>query len=254
MPNGSPIYDGYYISAGGARAKHIAGPPSAIENLALGDPRNLTVVDAPVIRFQTQTEVVNFPSYPVRQTEQDYGLLRYYEMAGGSHVDAQLNAVGGQALVRDLGLPPSFCPAPAVPYNPIVIGYVQAALLQALDDWIALGTPPPPSRFMDLTTAGGTIALARDGNGNAIGGIRPPDIQVPLGTYLESNTGPGFCGLFGGFDPFDEATVRSLYRNHGAYVSQFVQAVKRSEREGFLLREDAQKQREAAAGSDVGKN
>ena len=91
MPNGSPIYDGYYISAGGARAKHIAGPPSAIENLALGDPRNLTVVDAPVIRFQTQTEVVNFPSYPVRQTEQDYGLLRFYEMAGGSHVDAQLN-------------------------------------------------------------------------------------------------------------------------------------------------------------------
>ena len=253
MPNGSPIYDGYFISAGGSSAKHVAGPPTRPESLAFGDPRNLTRVGAPVIRFQTQTEIVNFPSYPVRQSEDAYPMLRFYEMAGGSHVDAQLNAVGGQALVRDLGLPPSFCPAPAIPYNPIIIGYVQGALLEALDRWIETGAAPPASRFMALTTENGNTVLARDANGNAIGGIRPPDIEVPLGTYVESNTGPGFCGLFGGFAPFDEARLAALYRNHGAYVNRFMRAVKDSERQGFLLREDAQTQRKSAAQSPVGK-
>ena len=253
MPDGAPVYDGYYISAGGSSSKHVTGPDTAPENLTFGDPRNLIRVDAPAIRFQTQTEIVNFPSYPVRQSEDDYPWLRFYEMAGGSHVDAQLNAVGGQALVRDLGLPPSFCPAPAIPYNPIVIGYVQSALLDALDRWIATGAEPPPSRFVELMTDAGSVVLARDENGNAIGGVRPPDIRVPLGTYVESNTGPGFCGLFGGFDPFSDAELASLYRNHGAYVSRFKQAISSSVREGFLLREDAQTQSTGAARSSVGK-
>jgi hypothetical protein len=255
MPDGTPVYDGYYISAGGARAKHVRGPSDVTpENLALGDDRNLTRVDAPVIRFQTQTEIVNFPSFPVRQSEDDFPLLRFYEMAGGSHVDIQLNAVGGQALVRDLGLPPSFCPSPAIPYNPIRIGYVQSAVMEALGVWISEGVAPPASRFMEITTdAGGNMVLVRDDNGNAVGGVRPPDVEVPIGTYVESNTGPGFCGLFGGFAPFDDATLDSFYRNHGAYVSQFTRAVRDSQRDGFLLREDAATQRRNAAQSSIGR-
>jgi hypothetical protein len=252
MPDGTTIYNGYYIATGGATAKHVTGPTdSTPESLPFGDPRNMTWVDAPAIRFQTQTEVVGFGAYQVRQPETD--LFRFYEMAGGSHVDAQLNAVGGQALVRDLGLPPSFCPAPAIPYNPIVIGYVQAALMEALDRWIAFGATPPASRFMELAMENGSTVLARDADGNAVAGIRPPDIQVPLGTYVESNMGPGFCGLFGGFAPFDDAKLKTLYRNHGAYVSRFTQAVEDSEQEGFLLGEDAETQRDSAAQSSVGK-
>jgi hypothetical protein len=254
MPDGSPIYDGYYIAAGGAGAKHVTGPTSSTpENLSVGDPRTLIHVIAPVIRFQTQTEVVGFGAYLVRQSEPDFPLLRFYEMAGGSHVDAQLNAVGGQALVRDLGLPPSFCPAPLIPYNPIVIGYVQAALLESLGRWISSGATPPASRFMQLAVDNGNTVLARDADGNAIGGIRPPDIQVPTGTYVENNSGPGFCFLFGGFDRFDDARLKALYRNHGAYVSRFVRAVKDSEKEGFLLVEDAQTQRNIASQSTIGK-
>jgi len=253
LPNGQPVYDGYYISAGGGSAKHATGPGLAIENLPPGDARNLADVDAPVIRFQNQTEVVNFPSYPVRQSEADYPLLRFYELAGGSHVDAHLNSIGGQALARDLGLPPSFCPAPAIPYNPIRIGYVQSAALEALDNWIATGATPSGSRFMELTTVNGTVALSRDADGNVIGGVRPPQIEVPLGTYLESNTGPGFCGLFGGFAPFDDAEVKARYRNHGGYVSRYTQEVQRSVSEGFLLREDAAAQRTEAAQSETAK-
>ncbi|MFK7887823.1 MAG: alpha/beta hydrolase domain-containing protein [Gammaproteobacteria bacterium] len=254
LPGGGAVYDGYYISAGGASAKHVRGPTDTTpENLVRGDDRNLTRVDAPVIRFQTQTEVVNFPSFPVRQSEEDYPLLRFYEMAGGSHVDAQLNAVGGQALVRDLGLPPSFCPAPEIPYNPIRIGYVQSALFVALERWIGAGATPPASRFMALTTDDdGNTVLARDANGNGIDGIRVPNIEAPVGTYVESNDGPGFCGLFGGFAPFDDATLDALYPSREAYLTPFKRAAINAINDGFLLRPDALTLMNVALESGVG--
>jgi hypothetical protein len=252
MPGGSPVYDGYYIAAGGSRAKDVTGPApvGTRESLPLGDARNLTKVGVPLIRFQTQFEVVNSGAYLVRQSEAVDPLLRFYEGAGLTHVDTYLDLIGGQALVRDLGLPPSFCPSPALPINPIRNGYVQAALLEMLDNWIAKGTTPAASRYLELTA---TNTLARDADGNVIGGIRPPDIQVPLGTTIETNTGPGFCGLFGAFAPFSNARLAQLYPNHGKYVSQYTKAVQENVKDAFLLPEDAKAQRTAAAQSSIGK-
>jgi len=252
LPDGKPIIDGYFISAGGDNAKHVTGPTlSTPENLDDGDPRNLLAPSVPTMRFQTQTEVVLFPSYTVRQSEQDNAWLRFYEMAGGSHVDAAINEVGGQALVRDLGLPPSFCPAPALAYNPVIIGNVQSALMDGLDRWITDGTLPPGSRFMQLDESG-PVRIVLDDDGNAVGGIRPPRVEVPLGRYVETNTGPGFCFLFGGFEPFSDEVLGERYRNHGQYVSQMTRAVKRSQKEGFLLKEEAAALRREAAASDIG--
>ena len=89
-------------------------------------------------------------------------------------MDAHINTVGGLALARDLGLPPSFCPEPEYAYNPIRIGYVQSALLKALERWIETGAPPPASRFLELQAAGNRAELSRDVDGNALGGLRPP--------------------------------------------------------------------------------
>lgn len=252
-PDGNPVIDAYYISAGGDNAKHVTGPTATTpESLPNGDARNFLLTPVHTMRFQTQTEVVGFPSYTVRQSEPGSPWLRFYEMAGGSHVDARLNELGGQALVRDLGLPPSFCPSPAVPYNPINIGFVQAALLDRLDNWVANGKEPPASRFMELDMSG-PVSIKLDADGNAIGGVRPPEVEVPLGTYLPNNTGPGFCFLYGGFAPFSEMELDQRYRNHGSYVSKMVRAIKRSGKEGFLLKEDAAALRRMASQSDVGK-
>jgi hypothetical protein len=250
MPNGELIIDGYYIATGGSRAKHATGPGTMPESLPGGDARNMLLSDAPTFRFQTQTEVLGFGAFLVRQDEDDNPAMRFYEMAGGSHVDAELDVVGGQALVRDLDLPPSFCAEPELPINPIIIGFVQSALLERLSQWISYGTEPPASRFMNLLEP---PEIALDAHGNAIGGVRPPQIEVPLGTYLPSNEGPGFCGLFGAFDPFTDEALNSLYPNHGSYVNQLAREIKRSEKEGFLLREDAATQRRKAAASNVGK-
>jgi hypothetical protein len=239
LANGQPVFDGYFIAAGGASAKDVTGASAATENLPRGDARNLVVVDAPVIKFQSQTEVVNFPSYVTRQTEATYPWVRTYELVGGSHVDLWRDVEGGKALTRDLGLPPSFCPSPAVPINPLNTGMFESAALDNLAQWIATGRAPPPSRLMQLTMASGTTVLARDADGNVLGGLRPPQVDVPTGTYLESNSGPGFCSLYGGFAPFSSARLHELYRNRGAYVSRFTHALNDDVKDRYLLREDA---------------
>lgn len=238
--NGQPVYDGYLIEAGGASAKHVTGPPAAIENLPRGDLRNLVQVEAPAIKVQTQTEVVLFPSYPTRQTEADYPWVRTYEVAGGSHVDSWRDVQGGQALVRDLGLPPSFCAEPDNPKNPLRTAFYESAALDNLIRWIRFGKQPPPSRLMELTTSGtGEVALVRDEDGNVVGGIRPPELQAPVGVYLESNTGPGFCFLYGGFSPLTPQRLEELYPNRGAYVRRFVRGVREAVRQRYLLPADA---------------
>jgi hypothetical protein len=60
--------------------------------------------------------------------------------------------------------------------------------------------------------------------------------------------------LYGGFKPFDDAKLETLYKDHDAYVSRFSQAVESSLQERFLLPEDAETQRQLAAQSSIGKN
>jgi len=255
MPDGSPIYDGYYIAAGGPRAKQVNRIPPAEESLSAGDARNLVVVDVPVIRFQTQTEIIGFApgSFTVRQTEPTYPLVRFYEMAGGSHADLGTNEVSGPALFRDLGFPDfaAFC---NLELNPIRISFVQSALLEALDSWVRGDQLPPPSELVTLTTdAGGDTIIALDADGNALGGVRPATLEVPLGNYLAFNTGGGFCFLFGGFVAFDDAELGSRYRNHGQYVKRLTSEATRAVQQRFLLQPDAQTLRNQAAQSSIGK-
>jgi hypothetical protein len=112
--------------------------------------------------------------------------------------------------------------------------------MENLVRWIRNGAEPPPSRFMTLSTSStGAVSLARDADGNVIGGVRPPELRTPIGTYLESNTGPGFCGLYGGFAAFSAARLEELYSNRGQYVSRFVRGVNDAVRERYLLQADA---------------
>lgn len=238
MPDGRSVYDGYYLGAGGPGAKDITAATPQTESLGEGDPRNLIRVEAPVVRLQTQTEVIGFGSYRVRQADKDFPMVRTYEVAGGSHVDAHLDEVGGIALARDLGLPPSFCPKPDAAYNPVRTGFYQAAALEILDRW-SRGTAPPASRLYSLTEDGAKTVMAKDAVGNVVGGVRPPELEAPRGIYLESNSGPGFCRLYGGFVPFGPEKLREMYPTSGAFAAAFDTAITRAVKDRFLLPEDA---------------
>ena len=52
--------------------------------------------------------------------------------------------------------------------------------------------------------------------------------------------------------PFDEATLSTLYPNHGTYVSQVVESVNELKSQGLMLQQDAVTVKTAAADSDIG--
>lgn len=233
---GQAPFDGYFLAAGGAAAKHVNPPVAEQESLPLGDPRNRVQVAVPVVRFQTQTEIA--ASHAVRQTEATHPLMRTYELAGGAHVDQITNAVGGVALERDLGLP-NFAASCELALNPVPIGVTQSALLAALEAWIATDQPPPPSRLLEMVERDGAPAIALDADGNALGGVRPPLLELARGQYLASNTGAGFCFLIGGFVPFDHAQLVERYDSPAAYGRRLDRLVEQAVQDGFLLRADA---------------
>ena len=244
MPDGAPLVDGYFLSAGGS-AKNVNRPTREAEGLPPGDRRNLIDVDVPVVRFQTETEVPR--SHRLRQRPPDYPLVRIYEMAGGAHVDQATVDLGGKALARDLGLP-DFAAGCDRPVNPVPIGYVQSALLKILDDWVRGIEQPPPSRVIDLVDgADGTREIARDAAGNAVGGVRLPSLEAPLGSYLPNNTGAGFCFLIGSFVPFDDSELARRYPQRQDYMQRIFDAADRAVADRFLLDADAERVRAEAA-------
>ena len=69
--------------------------------------------------------------------------------------------------------------------------------------------------------------------GNAKGGVRSYQVDVPIADY---NTGLNLCTWQ---VPFSPETLESLYRNQGQYISQVNRSVHDLARDGWILDEDA---------------
>ncbi|MEC9376215.1 MAG: alpha/beta hydrolase domain-containing protein [Pseudomonadota bacterium] len=245
---GSPVFDGYFIAAHGFSAKKINPPNPENDFLRGTDQRTLVDVPVPVIRFQTETEMLNFFNGQTgRQLET--GLpnspkIRTYEMAGGVHVDKKLETTGLAIRERDFGLgspqsTPKMCPDPVVP---ISTSYVQSALLRALEVWIRDDIEPTlPSSLIQLGTDENMNAVVIfDDNGNAVGGLRSPQIEVPLGQYITNPfTIYNECFLLGAFIPFDDNKIRELYPTNIDYRLAVNREISRAVADGIILRDEA---------------
>jgi len=242
---GSAVYDGYFLGAGGFSAKQINPPPApGRDYLGFSDKRRLVDVPVPVIRFQTETEMLAFfaanTGRQVETGEPNGPKIRTYEMAGGVHVDLQLETTGLLIRERDLGSSPepAVC---ALPVIPISVSYIQSALLRATEAWVRDGTEPPPSSLIELgTNESNQQVVVFDENGNATGGLRSPQIEVPLGQYIANPlTLLNACYLNGGFATFDDARFRELYPTDQGYVRAVDREISRAVADGFVLAEDA---------------
>jgi len=174
--------------------------------------------------------------------------VRVYDIAGASHVVLRK---------ANCQLPPA-----RLDWSP-----VSRATLLRLDDWVAKGTEPPKSRLMPLEEAKGDPSVLRapahltkaiieipkrDDDGNAVGGVRLPDMQAPLGVNARQNPPLSFlCMLAGAYVAFplsqadaDAAhdthrPVLARYKTRNDYVDRIRTAARDLERDGFLLPDDA---------------
>ena len=191
------------------------------------------------------------------------GNVRVYEIAGASHVVVSS---------ANCELPPA-----KLDWSP-----VSRATLLHLDDWVANGAEPPKSRLMPLEPAGRDPMVLRapahlskaiieipkrDADGNAIGGVRLPDMVAPLGVNARQNPPLSFlCALAASYVAFprtqEDADLRhdghrpvlDRYKSRNAYVNQVRTAARDLERDGFLLPDDAAIIIQSAAESPLWRN
>jgi hypothetical protein len=227
--------------------------------------------------------------------------VRAYLVAGTTH--------GGGAGVHSATLTRS--PICQNLNNPLVYYPIRTALTVALYEWVADGIEPPPSRFPTASGGGlvpsaesgfpripgvtysGSYNVLRlhdhrtlppqqgdsytvlvgsvDKDGNAIGGIRPPTLSVPIGTHTGWNLRrEGFaegalCAGSGSFIPFgaDRAegvatgdprlSLEERYPSHYAYVSAVARAADELTRDRLLLKRDADEIVRSAENSTIGR-
>ncbi|MGA3401836.1 MAG: alpha/beta hydrolase domain-containing protein [Acetobacteraceae bacterium] len=175
--------------------------------------------------------------------------VRMYDIAGGAHA--------------------TVAKAPSCKLAPGRLDWVPVsrATLLRLDQWVASNIEPPPTRLMPLQPANDdpTVLRApknlpdaviqvpqRDADGNPLGGVRLPDLAVPLGVHGAQNEPLSFtCMLVGAYLPFAatrqarEATqdkrlsLAERYKDQNDYVNRIRVAARAAEGDGFLLPEDA---------------
>jgi len=201
-------------------------------------------LDVPVMRLMAEGDVNSQSA----SSELDADHFRRWEVAGTSHVGFKENSTYFPLLLRDR---PDYAPAPCnrPPHSRIPFHYAQNAAYAHLVTWIDEGVAPPPAPRLAWADP---ATKARDGYGNQLGGIQLPQHLVATALNDGNNSGGIFCNLRGAHIPFDDATLRSLYPNHGRYVSAVTHATTDVHRAGYMLTADAQETRRAAATSDYG--
>jgi hypothetical protein len=107
--------------------------------------------------------------------------------------------------------------------------YAASSAIHQLDRWVRGG--PAPDNGPRFAFEGG---LAKDADGNTLGGIRLPPIDVPVARY-ESTA----CQLGGLTIPFTDVQLLARYGTHAAYYEQMARRTDAAVSGGWMLPEDA---------------
>jgi hypothetical protein len=214
--DGASVFDGYLVMGRSGSLTPLESGQAlapAFEHLPLGHS------DVPVVELQTETDVLGFSegytSPSGAEVRGDDGpRYRLYEIAGSSH-----------AVIPSCAGPPSTFPTAS-------FGRAAYADLVA---WVERHRTPPEAEPIETTSIGTVSVAARDGHGNARGGVRSPFVDVPLASYAGNDVPGVFCKLSGVARPFPAATAVELYRTAADYLAAFERSLDATIDAGFLL-------------------
>ncbi len=219
------VYDGFFVHSRGGSGAALSGRPIGSNEVPMG----LKIrgdLDVPVFIFETETDLGPLLDYgPARQADNDR--IRTWEVAGTAHADAYLVGSYAGALGCNFAI------------NEGPQHFVVQAALDGLNDWLVHGTPPPRAAPLRLSTTAPPV-LARDGLGNAMGGVRTPAVDVPVAA-LSGNAPPSasvLCSLFGSTTRFDASTLIRLYNDRSEYLSAYEASLHKAISGRFLLSAD----------------
>jgi hypothetical protein len=202
-----------------------------------------------------------------RPAMHDGGHLRVWQIAGASHVDAWIGAYGKSEHNQDnTGTPGGydegaagqwgleggqggtcnlFTASETVRADELPQQYTHDAALSALQTWITGGRAPTTTPALKFD-ANGTAAkdgagggVAADRYGNALGGLRLPQIRVPVAQYQGTCPEEGQA-LIGTTRPFTDSQLLALYPTFAVYRARMCKDSLADVKRRLLLRFDAQ--------------
>jgi hypothetical protein len=172
------VIDGYLLSVWEGRAPRLEeGAVGVGVRTALRDD-----LGVPVLVVNSEFEAPALQAAGVV----DGPARRIWEVAGAPHAP---------------GRPPTGVPRTGWGPNPLSLRPVWDAALLALRRWCEAGDPAPAQPRLVMTD-GTPPRLARDASGNALGGIRLPELAAPVGEYRGIAFGTGRPPMSGAFRAF----------------------------------------------------
>lgn len=149
--------------------------------------------------------------------------IRYWEVAGTPH---------GVTKRSDLPNRRGWMPN-TLRFNPVA-----ESAIRHVRRWVVDGDPAPSFPRIEVE-AGRPPRILRDAHGNALGGIRLPELEVPVAAYKGAATGTGLPPLFGAARPFGEDQLREMYPSRQRFEARWRQAVDALEASEAIRPEDA---------------
>ena len=273
------IYDAYFVYSRGGDGADLSQSPQ--RTITTPTPTYIrTDVDVPVFLFETESDLLGLGYLTARQSPTNE--IREWETAGTAHDDtygllyARTDTGTGSANSDAFNsmLNPPKDPIPgivdcAAPINAGSHTYELRAALYAVNRWLVNGKPPPESPRLEVNPANHQ-EFRLDSNGNALGGIRSPEVAAPVaklsgvgqpgsgsvptnaGADTSTVSGQALCGIFGTTVPFSPSRMATLYPTHAAFVTKWDEATAAEVKQDYLLPADADALDKVAAQSSVG--
>jgi hypothetical protein len=275
----SGIYDAYFVYSRGGDGADLSQAPQ--RTITTPTPTYIrTDLHVPVFMFETESDLLGLGYLAARQPATT--VIREWETAGTAHDDTygllyartDTGNVTADSDAFNSMLHPPEDPIPgivdcAAPINAGSHTYELRAALSEVNHWLTSGRPPRQSPRLDVD-ATNHHAFRADSNGNALGGIRSPQVAAPVATLsgvgqpgsssvpanagAETSTvsGQALCGIFGTTVPFTAAKIATLYPTHATFVKKWDEATAAEVTQGYLLPADARALDIVAAQSTVG--
>lgn len=222
------VFDGFLIHGRLGTGAKMASSDKLPASTALRSDTNV-----PIFLLQSEMDVSLAPS---TSKQLDTDKIRQWEVAGTSHADQYLLDNIGEVSGRDVGWTPPTC---ASPYNAMPFYMTENAAFDHLKNWVTAGIAPPVAPRLQRDFLGG---IKKDANGNALGGLRLAEIDVPIAKYGHANLTTGslaFLDLFaclagGNTNAFAASKLKSLYPTHADYVNKYTAAADATLSKGYI--------------------
>ena len=200
-------------------------------------PAMRTDLSIPVIKILTESEFTNPNTNESTVLQPDADTFKTWYVTGATHSNLTSLLPRTVQYIRDRN--GAMINDGCGQNSRVPLTYAYNAGIVALEKYLDQGAPIPTSPKMQVTPSVTAPSVARDAEGFALGGLRYPEIEVPVA--LNSGLyGTGCNPLGGTHTPFAKAKLDSLYPTHADYVAKVTASANKAVAAGFMVPEDAQ--------------